>query len=258
MDKKLNLSKFLIIIPLAGFGKRMKKISKGIPKSLLKVNNHAILEIIINILKKRKAKNFVFILGYKAKKIIKFLNKTKIKYKYCINKKYRSSGHAFSWYLIYKLWLKNKKKILFIHGDIFFNGKYLDNIIKEKKNNIIGSKILNKKFYKKKNIFKIQLNNKDESINKISKYLNKKVSYSEVIGINKLSKKMQQRLFEFMKKQFKNKKNLKLSWEEMINNFIKITKQKLYIIKNQNYFWININTKKDYNKAKIISKKINF
>ena len=124
MDKKLDLSKFFIIIPVAGYGRRMGKIGKIYPKSLLKINNLKILEIIINILKNRKAKNFAFILGYKAKTIIKFLNTIKIKYNYCINKKYKSSGHAFSWYLIRKHWLKHKKKVLLIHGDIFFNEKY--------------------------------------------------------------------------------------------------------------------------------------
>ena len=110
MDKKLDLSKFFIIIPVAGYGRRMGKLGKISPKSLLKLNKLKILEIIINILRKRKAKNFAFILGYKAKTIIRFLNKIKIKYTYCINKKYKSSGHAYSWYLIQKHWIKNKKK----------------------------------------------------------------------------------------------------------------------------------------------------
>ncbi len=255
MDKELDLSKFFIIIPVAGYGRRMGKIGKIYPKSLLKINNLKILEIIINILKKRKAKNFAFILGYKAKTIIKFLNTIEIKYKYCINKKYKSSGHAFSWYLIQKHWLKYKKKILLIHGDIFFNEKYLDNIIRSKKKNIIGSKIYNKKSYRKSEVFKIKLN-KNKSINKISKKLNKKETYSEVIGINKLSSNVQNRLFKFMNEEFKNKNNIKLSWEEMINKFINISKQKFYTLKKQNFFWININTKKDYFSAKRIGKSI--
>ena len=255
MDKKLDLSKFLIIIPIAGYGKRMGKLGKTCPKSLLKLNKFKILEIIINILRKRKAKNFAFILGYKAKTIIRFLNKIKIKYTYCINKKYKSSGHAYSWYLIQRHWLKNKKKTLLIHGDIFFNEKYLDNIIKDKKKNIIGSKKLNNSSYKKKNIFKIK-SKKDKLINEISKKLYKQESYSEIIGINKLSGKMQYKLFKFMNKEFKNKSNIKLSWEEMINKFINISKQKFYILKKQNYFWVNINTKKDYYIAKKFAERI--
>ena len=255
MDKKLDLSKFYIIIPVAGYGRRMGKLGKIYPKSLLKINNLKILEIIINILRKRNAKNFAFILGYKAKTLIKFLNKIKITYTYCINKKYNSTGHAYSWHLIQKHWLKNKKKTLLIHGDIFFNEKYLDNIIKAKKKNIIGCKILNNDSYKKKDIFKIKLKN-DKSINKISKQLNKKESYSEIIGINKLSSKMQYKFFKFMNLEFKNKINIKLSWEEMINKFINVSKKKFYILEKQNYFWININTKKDYFIAKKNAKRI--
>jgi len=255
VDKKLDLSKFFIIIPIAGSGRRMGKLGKIFPKSLLKLKKLKIIEFIINILIKRKVKNIAFILGYKAKTIIKFLDKIKIKYTYCINKKFKSSGHAYSWYLSQKHWIKNRKKTLFIHGDIFFNENYLDNIIKAKRKNIIGCKILNNESYKKEDIFKIKLN-KDKSIKEISKKLNEKESYSEIIGINKLSNKMQYKLFKFMNKEFKNKSNIKLSWEEMINKFINISKQKLYVLENQNYFWININTKKDYFIAKNIAKRI--
>lgn len=105
--------------------------------------------------------------------------------------------------MIQKHWLKHKKKVLLIHGDIFFNEKYLDNIIRSKKN-IIGCKILNKKSHTKDEVFKIKLN-KNKSINKISKKLNKKETYYEVIGINKLSSNVQYRLFKFMNEEFKKK-----------------------------------------------------
>lgn len=67
MDKKLDLSKFFIIIPVAGYGRRMGKIGKLYPKSLLKINNLKILEIIINILKKEKQKILHLFLDIKQK-----------------------------------------------------------------------------------------------------------------------------------------------------------------------------------------------
>lgn len=55
-----------------------------------------------------------------------------------------------------------------------------------------------------------------------------------------------------MSKEFKNKKKLLMSWEDMLNNFIKSTNANFYILKNQNYKWINVNTIKDYAKVKKI------
>ena len=79
----------------------------------------------------------------------------------------------------------------------------------------------------------------------------KKNYYGEVIGINKISKKTSFHLFKFMDK-FLNKKNKKLSWEIVIDNYIKRTNDSLFVLKNQNYAWSNINFYKDY----ILAKKI--
>ena len=57
-----------------------------------------------------------------------------------------------------------------------------------------------------------------------------------------------------MDKFFLKKNNKFLSWELMINSYIKKNKDSLFIIKKQNYVWININTSKDY----LIAKKLKF
>ena len=51
---------------------------------------------------------------------------------------------------------------------------------------------------------------------------------------------------------FFNKRNKKKPWEYVINKYIEKFPGELYILKNQNYDWININTIKDYNLAKKI------
>ena len=45
---------------------------------------------------------------------------------------------------------------------------------------------------------------------------------------------------------FLTKKNKKLSWEIVIDNYIKCTNDSLFVLKNQNYAWSNINFYKDY------------
>lgn len=55
-----------------------------------------------------------------------------------------------------------------------------------------------------------------------------------------------------MKIYFKNNSK-SLTWEFMLNNFIKINKNiKINILKNQNFNWVNINNPKDLVYAKKI------
>ena len=129
-----------------------------------------------------------------------------------------------------------------MHTDIIYDNKFLDNILRSKKENIIGIHSNRKLFKKKSLVVSIDKRNKIKNINFIEK---KKKYYGEVIGINKISKKTSFRLFKFMDK-FLIKKNKKLSWEIVIDNYIKITNDSLFVLKNQNYAWSNINFYKDY------------
>ena len=42
------------------------------------------------------------------------------------------------WLATRKLWFKEKKPLIIMHGDIIYNTKYLTNIINSKKKNLIG------------------------------------------------------------------------------------------------------------------------
>ena len=52
-------------------------------------------------------------------------------------------------------------------------------------------------------------------------------------------------LFLFMNK-FLVKENKKLNWEFMLDNYIKNKNDSFFVLNNQNFFWTNVNFKKDY------------
>ena len=54
---------------------------------------------------------------------------------------------------------------------------------------------------------------------------------------------------------FKKKENKKLSWENVLNEFILKNPKIFKILNNQKYNWVNINKKKDLIIAKKLSKK---
>jgi len=246
---KINLNNFFVIILAAGMGRRLGKFGKDHPKTLTKINEKTILDRIIALLKKYKYKKVHFVVGYKYKKILDILKFNKIKFTYSISHKFKKTGHGYSWFLSNNKWNQSRLPVVILHADILFSTKYLKNIIMAKSKNIIGSKkiIRNKSF---NNIYKISTDD-NLKISKISKKIKLDKAYSEVIGINKFSSKTQLQIFNFLKKALKDKKNIKLGWEDLLNKYISITKNaSFYILKNQNYNWININRKKDIKMAK--------
>ena len=51
---------------------------------------------------------------------------------------------------------------------------------------------------------------------------------------------------------FFNSKKKSLLWEFFLNYYIKKTSESFYILRNQNYSWININTEQDYLEARVL------
>jgi len=249
---KINLNKFFVIILAAGMGRRLGKSGKYYPKTLIKINEVTILDRIIELLKKYKYRKLHFILGFKHKKILDILKFKKIEFTYSISKKYKETGHGYSWFLSKRKWQQSCLPVIVMHADILFSHKYLENILNAKSKNIIGSRKINGN-KKINNIYKISTDN-NLKITKISKKININKATAEVIGINKFSQKTQLEIFNFFQSSFKNKKNMKLGWEDLLNKHIIASNTNLLILKNQNFNWVNVNRKKDVQ----LAKKLNF
>ena len=92
-----------------------------------------------------------------------------------------------------------------MHTDIYFDERYLDNILKSKKRNIIGIHS-NKEIYRKDSIM---VNcNKKYIVENLDYFQANKSNFGEVLGINKISKKTSENIFLFMDKfLIKDKRN---------------------------------------------------
>ena len=80
-------------------GRRLGKYGRANPKTLTKINKKTILDRIIELLKKYKYKNVHFVVGFKHKQILDILRLNKIKFTYSISKKFKNTGHGYSWFL---------------------------------------------------------------------------------------------------------------------------------------------------------------
>ena len=67
-----------IVIFCGGFGTRLKKISKGVPKPLISINNKAFIEILIHYFSRFNFKKVLLLCHYKGTKFYKKYHNQKI------------------------------------------------------------------------------------------------------------------------------------------------------------------------------------
>jgi D-glycero-D-manno-heptose 1,7-bisphosphate phosphatase len=152
------------IILAGGYGSRINKITKKIPKPLIKSMNKPFLYYVIKNLYYQGIKKFIILTYYKSnffkKKLLRYYNDIEIQ---VIREKVKL-GTAGS---VKNIYSKLKKKFLLINGDTFFDINVRDMEINIKKNDLIFlalTKKKNKNFkYKLRNHKIISISNKNNS-----------------------------------------------------------------------------------------------
>lgn len=118
----------------SGIGRRMKPITDGMPKCLVKINGNTILGHQIENLLKAGVDEIIMTTGHFGEKIKSFMDENfpHVKVKYIKNEKYEATNY------IYSLWLAKNHiddDIILLHGDTVFEPELLDRLIKcENKN----------------------------------------------------------------------------------------------------------------------------
>ena len=234
MFKYYIKKKIDVAILCGGIGSRIKKYSKGIPKSLIKINNKNLLIYILNELKKYNFNKIYLLTGYKSY-LFKYLNKTRknfILLECLAEKKLMGTGGALNN-------LKNKKinDFILINGDSILDVNYLK-LININKNKIGSIYLTKNKNYKSNNkLANLSLKNK------IVKFSDKKEFMNG--GIYFFKKKI---LKSIPAKKFSLESDLleKLISEKKINGLI------------NNNFFLDIGTRKNLKNAPKLLFKKNF
>ena len=243
-----SLAKYSVAMLAAGDGGRMGSISRKIPKCLLKIDNTTILCSIVSKLQRRGLKELNIIVGYKYKMILSELKKLKnLKINYLVSDDYVNTDTAYSLYLFKNLLkrINKKKSIIILHADVLFDIKFLDNILLSKKKNLIGVREVNSKKLKS-NAIVVKASNQS-FVKRICQFKDMKRYTGEIICINKFTPKMFSNILKYFKIYFR-KKTKNISWEYVISEFS--NSKKLYILKKQNYNWVNVNTLRELRLAR--------
>ena len=246
MGKLNSINKYSFLILSAGINKRFKKKNFNSPKSLLKIKNESLLEIILKNLRKKKIKKVNIIVGYKHNEIRKEVTKFKVKPKinYIKINDYDKYGSAYSIFKFRNEWKKLKKSFVMLHSDLYCDWDYFNKVIEDKNENTIGITNYNDK--KREKSF-LGTDVRKGKIITISYLKNLKKYYGQISCINKFSSKTTYELFKFMKNYFLIDNNKKKTWELVINDFIKAKSSIDFHTTKKNYKnWYNVNKIEDY------------
>jgi len=249
MDKIKGKNNYSVVILAAGIGSRLNKIGFTDPKCLLKIHGRTLLENMLGNLKSRGFKNIDMIVGYKYSRIIDFV-KSDIKFSginFITIKNYSTNGHAYTLYKYKKKWLEQKRNIIMLHADLYYDWKYFDEILQNPNNDMIG--MTTYKFLSS-GPSSLAINiDKDYRVKTIKHKKLLKNPNGQILCINKISSKMAEKLFSFMDSYFKNKDYNKKPWETLFDDFINATNATFYTNGSKKYPWFNINSLNDLKSA---------
>lgn len=246
-NHKIYKNKYKAVVLTAGIGSRINEITKSIPKSMIKINKKFIFEYILENLCKAKIKDVIFVVGYKSNilkpKLKKKCHELGMNLKIVVSKKYKTTN------TMYSLWLARKylkSDFIFLHGDLIFSFKMLNNFLKfSYKNSILIDEREPKDWDDAMKII---------SNNKLLKYMSKSISLNEMdgvaIGMYKFNTQGSKILFKIISKLVKagNTKNWVSEALNIMSKHIKIN------IQSSKCVWADVDNLVDLKSANKIIK----
>ena len=232
------------VILAAGDNSRLKEVAKDFPKCLLKVWNTTIIDYQIKLLTsigKIRLQDIYVIGGYKIEKLTYLKDFVHVIY----NPKFREFNNIYSLYLANNF--MDEDFILF-NGDTLADHRILKSLVGS--NDRTAFVVDN---VKKLDGEEMKVLMKDNRIIKFGKEINLKTAHGEYIGFTKFSLEDAVVIFDCMRRLLmEGKTNL---WYENAINYV-LDRIDAFAVYTDGLPWIEVDTPKDYEKAKEIAKLI--
>ena len=239
------------LILAAGDSKRLKDLTKEVPKSFLKVDGKRLIEHHLDKLSDVGVEKVTIVVGYKKELFYKTIG-TKYKnlsIEYVECSEYRTYNHGWSFYLSKDKVLKNQDDILVVHADTFYNIEMLEDLVQNDCNNLI----LADSQYTVKTNDEILVYGQD-GICSGTHFSHEGLddSVGEFIGLHKFDFKGYEKFISYLAKYF-DKNGKKVGYDRILGDFINDGALKVNY-KVTTLPWININYVEDYEYAKKLAR----
>lgn len=238
MDKAIILN--------AGEGKRLRPLTKNLPKCLLKIGNKTILEHQLSNLAKCSIKEVTVVIGHRSEMICRKIRQAPfdLSVNYIWNEIYYKTNTAYS------LWLARNEMdedFIYLNGDVLFHQEALRRLIQSKFDTCLA--ISKKKVGKEE--MKVRIANC--IIRRIGKEMEPSLADGEFIGIARFSKEFNVLLKKKLEEVIKEGK-LNAFFEHAVQRTLRT--HSIYAVDVSDIPCIEIDNHGDFNEAKRMYLKI--
>ncbi len=230
----------------AGYSKRLKELTRDMPKSFLEINGKRVINYHLDNLSKLGIKKTYIVVGFLKKMFKESIgeNYNGMEVEYIDNDEFETTGHSYSLFLGREVF--KKSKILLVHADTFCDPNLYKEALKNNFNNVLmidgdysnltGAETLIEG--ENNNVFKLGLGVPETT-----------QTQGVYIGISKFNQDFLTNFCNYMQ-EFFEKETRNLNYEILLGKFLEISKYQINYQKLNGKKWININYKEDYEKAK--------
>jgi len=175
--------KYKAVILAAGLGSRLGNLTEEVPKAMVEVDGHPIIDYQMNVLMSNNINDVIIVVGYKKDMLTNYVNKywgDKINLRFVENTKFATTNSAFSLNLSKEF--IDSKSYIHMNCDTIFTSEMLSMLKNSRKINQI---VVNKNIQLTDNMEQVRLNDR----NKIT-YMNNvfdKDAVGKAMGLAKIS-----------------------------------------------------------------------
>ena len=245
----MDNSQYQPIIIAAGMSKRLAELTANKPKSFLEIQNKRIIDYHLDILNSNGFRQATIVVGYLREQFFQTIGSRhkNLAIDYVVSEEFASTGHAWSVYLTRTAWQREKRPVLLIHADVFYDPRLLEKMMVCPYDNVT---LVDKAF---------KVLTGDECIVRgqnglVSSLLfdsttAPKIIIGEFVGISKWSAPFLDGFYTHLE-QFFTRAGRNVSYEVVLDEFIQKEKRLLYSLETNGLAWLNINYREDYERAR--------
>ena len=241
ITKIIQNNKMKAIILAAGIGSRIKPLTDNCPKSLLKIGNKTILEMMISNIQECGIHEIIFVVGYLKEQIIDHVTNRfpDLNTSFVTNDKYAETNTGYS-LMLAKEFIRDSGFIKF-DADVVFDKEILRKLIDCEHESCF---CIDKNIDLDVEEIKVIVDEKN-MILKVNKTVNPKDAVGESIGIEKISKGTSKLLFNELDSMMRDKKNHQEYYEGAYERLIE-KKVPFYALDITGLRWAEIDTHYDF------------
>ena len=248
-----TMSSLTALILAAGYGSRIADVTLN-PKSLLPINEKALMDWHFDSLAKVGIKDVVVVTGYKREVLEEYLEKFKSNFnlEFAVNDDYKVKGNTYSLFFGLE---KIETDFLLFDADLIYETSILRAFVEDKNSNqiLVGEGSIDdiesaKALIDQNGFVRMTIDKRAVSEAEQAKYK----FAGEAIGILKFSKEYRDDMFIECKKFLADEANISKNWEHVMNEFLHT--HDMGIHKSVSNKWVEIDNREDYDRAQQLFK----